>query len=235
VKELFIIGRSLSIAQSNWRLILAAMVALVLVSSALVPLTDTALAQGTANAVRSFLPDDQVLRDETFNVSVTFTAPVDGFNAIGLRDTVPAGWAIQANGSWCTPNANQVNIVGDEAQYVWNGPYDAGQAFTAIYQVTVSSGASSGTHLFISGQLEYYENGSGPSTEDIGGDSDVMVTVPPTPTPTITPTLAPPPPPPPTAVPTLSQWGMIGMVSLFAAFLLWSLRRRRVIGANKSQ
>jgi hypothetical protein len=190
VKELFMTGGSLSIAQSSWRLILAAMVALVLVSSALVPLTDTALAQGP-NPMRSFLPDDQVLRDEAFNVSVTFTAPADGFNAIGLGDNVPAGWAIQVDTSWCTPNANQANIAGDEAQYVWNGPYNSGQAFTAIYQVTVPSGASPGNHLF-SGQLEYYDNGSGPFTADIGGDSDVTVTVPPTPTPSLTPTLAPP-------------------------------------------
>jgi hypothetical protein len=43
------------------------------------------------------------------------------------------------------------------------------------------------------------------------------------------------------ADPTLSQWGMIGMAImigmavLFAAFLVWSLRRRRIISANKSQ
>lgn len=233
MKELFITRGSLGVAQSSWRLILVAMVALVLVSSALVPLTDTALAQG-ANPIRSFLPDDQVLRDETFNVSVTFTATADGFNAIGLGDNVPAGWTIQVNTSWCMPNANEANISGNQAQYAWYGPYDSGQVFTAIYKVTVPSGASPGTHLFIGGQLEYYENGTVVDPlEDIGGDSDVTVTVPPTPTPTITPTL--PPSSPPTAVPTLSQWGMIGMAILFAAFLIWSLRRRRIISANKGQ
>ena len=193
MKKLFMTRGSLSITQSRRRLILVAMVALVLVSSALVPLTDTALAQGAANTSRSFSPDDQVLRGETFNVSVTFTAPVDAFGPIGLRDNVPAGWAKQVNRSWCIPSANQANMVGDEAQYVWNGPYNSGQAFTAIYQVTVPGGASSGPHLF-NGQLEYYENGSGPNTEAIGGDPDVTVTVPSIPTPTITPTLPPPPP-----------------------------------------
>ena len=223
-------GRSLSIAQSRWRLILAVVMALVLISSALVPLSHTALAQGGANPIRSFLPDDQVLRGETFNVSVTFNATANGFNSIGLGDTVPAGWVIQVNTGWCTPNADFSNIVGDEAQYVWNGPYNLGQAITAIYQVTVPGGASPGTHLF-SGQLEYYENGSGPFTVAVSGDPDVTVTVSPTPTPTptITPTL------PPTAVPTLSQWGMIGMITMFAAFLIWSIRRRWVIGDNKSQ
>lgn len=51
---------------------------------------------------------------------------------------------------------------------------------------------------------------------------------PPTPTPTPT------PPPPPSAIPTLSQWGMIGMAIVLAAFLVWSVRRRWVISADKS-
>ena len=221
--------RRLSIAQSRWRLILMAIVALVLVSSALVPLTDTALAQGGANPIRSFLPDDQVLRDETFNVSVTFNVTTDNFNGILLRDNVPVDWTIQVNSSWCTPNADQANWSGNRSEYIWNGGsgvYSNGQGFTAVYQVTVPGGASSGTYLF-SGQLYYYENSSGPYSEVIGGDLDVTVTVlgdPPT-----------PPPPSPTAVPTLSQWGMIGMAILFAIFLIWSLRRKQVISANKSQ
>ncbi len=226
-------GRSLSIAQYSWRLILAAVVALVLVSSVLVPLTDTALAQLGANPLRSFLPDDQVLRGETFNVSVTFNVTTDDFNGILLRDNVPVDWTIQVNSSWCTPNADQASFSGNRSEYIWNGGsgvYSNGQGFTAVYQVTVPGNASPGTYLF-SGQLFYYENSSGPYSEVIGGDSDVEVTVPPTPTPTITPT----PPPLPTAVPTISQWGMIGMVSLFAAFLIWSLRRRRIVSADRNQ
>ena len=31
------------------------------------------------------------------------------------------------------------------------------------------------------------------------------------------------------------QWGMIGMAILLTAFLIWSLRRRHIISANKSQ
>lgn len=157
------------------KIILCVILALVLASSALVPVTDTALAQ-SANLSRSFSPDDQVLRDESFDVIVTFTAPADEFNSIGLVDNVPAGWAIQVDTSWCTPNADFSNIVGDEAQYVWIGPYNAGQVFTAIYHVTVPSGASPGTHLF-NGQLNYYIVRNGLFSEDIGGDSDVMVTV----------------------------------------------------------
>jgi uncharacterized repeat protein (TIGR01451 family) len=34
-------------------------------------------------------------------------------------------------------------------------------------------------------------------------------------------------------VPTLSQWGMIGMAILFAALLIWSVRRRRLVSASR--
>jgi hypothetical protein len=40
--------------------------------------------------------------------------------------------------------------------------------------------------------------------------------------------------PPPSAVPTVSQWGMIGMGILLAAALIWSVRRRWVVSASKS-
>jgi len=39
---------------------------------------------------------------------------------------------------------------------------------------------------------------------------------------------------PTASVPTLSQWGMIGMAIVLAAFLAWSVRRRWVVSANKS-
>ena len=34
-------------------------------------------------------------------------------------------------------------------------------------------------------------------------------------------------------VPTLSQWGMIGMAILFAALLIWSVRRKWLISASR--
>jgi len=42
---------------------------------------------------------------------------------------------------------------------------------------------------------------------------------------------APPPPPPPPApagVPTLSQWGAMGMIIALAGCIIWTLRRRKV-------
>jgi len=40
--------------------------------------------------------------------------------------------------------------------------------------------------------------------------------------------------PSPSAVPTLSQWGMIGMAIVLAAFLIWSIRRRWTVRTGKS-
>jgi len=147
------------------------------------------------------LPDVAQLPEQTFDVTVTFTAPDDNFNSIGLEDSVPAGWAIQSNAAWCTPNANFVNIVGDQVQYAWFGPYSSGQTFTALYKVTVPAGSSSGTYAF-SGQLGYKIGGSSTIYDAIAGDQQVEVVVPPTSTSTPTPTPAPTPTPTPTPVPT---------------------------------
>ncbi len=38
----------------------------------------------------------------------------------------------------------------------------------------------------------------------------------------------------PSAVPTLSQWGMIGMTIVLAAFLVWSVRRRLFVSGGNS-
>jgi hypothetical protein len=40
--------------------------------------------------------------------------------------------------------------------------------------------------------------------------------------------------PPPSAVPTMSQWGMIGMVIMLSALLIWTVRRRWVVRTDKS-
>ena len=166
-------NKSLGIAKSSWRLILAAMIALVLVSSALVPLTDTALAQ-PVNPLRSFSPDAQVLPGETFDVTVTFTAPADDFNSVGIADTVPAGWAIQVDANWCTPVADAASITGDDAEYALFGPYSSGEPFTAIYRVTVPGGATPGLYPF-SGQLGYKILSGDTIFEDIGGAFEVEV------------------------------------------------------------
>jgi len=203
-------SRSLSSRACGWRLILVAALALVLCSSAVVLQNSTALAQ-SANPTRD-LPNAPVERGETFDVMVTFTAPEDNFNSIGLVDNVPSGWAIQVDKTWCTPNADQHNIAGDQAQYMWYGPYDAGQAFTALYRVTVPGDAAAGIYTF-DGELGYKIGGTSPPHEAIGGEFSVEVTVP-----------APPPSPVPN-VPTISFWGTLAVIVALAGLVAWKLRR----------
>jgi uncharacterized repeat protein (TIGR02543 family) len=116
-----------------------------------------------------------VTKGQTFPVAITFTAPANDFNAIGLNDLVPAGWTITLDEAGCEPDADQSNVtIGNEAQYVWNGPYSSGTAFTAVYQVTVPAGATADTYNF-AGTVEYYLAGAGPFTATIAGDSSVSV------------------------------------------------------------
>lgn len=146
---------------------------------------------GPAQVVRD-LPSDAQLVNQTFTVTVTFTAPSDGFNAIGLTDNVPAGWTVQGSVSSCTPNANGMSIVGSKIQYAWYGIYPSGQAFTATYSVTVPAGTADGTYTF-TGHLTYFVGGVGPTTEAIAGDQQVTVGIVAAPTPEVTTTLTPTP------------------------------------------
>jgi len=164
----------LSRKQLGWRLIVVAALFVALVSGAIVPQIDTASAQ--SGPVRN-LPDPDpttVERGVTLDVTVTFTAPSDAFNAVGLTDNVPTGWTIQVNKTWCTPTADQANIVGNQSQYMWYGPYSSGQVFTALYKVTIPVGAECVTYPF-DGQLGYKIAGSAFIFEPIGGDGTVIV------------------------------------------------------------
>jgi hypothetical protein len=155
-------------------LIVVAALVVALVSGAIMPQIDTASAQ--AGPSRD-LPDPDpttVERGVTLDVIVTFTAPGDDFNAIGLTDNVPTGWTIQVDKTWCTPNADYANIVGNQSQYIWTGPYSNGQVFTARYEVTVPGGAECVTYPF-DGQLGYRIAGGDQIFEPIGGDGTVVV------------------------------------------------------------
>ena len=127
---------------------------------------------GPANCLRQ-LPG-AVSPGQTFDVTVTFTAPADNFNAVGITDNAPAGWSVQGNIAWCTPNASFVNIVGSQISYVWMGTYTSGSAFTAQYKVTVPGNATLPSYTF-SGQLGYHIGGGGLITENIAGNSTVKV------------------------------------------------------------
>jgi len=120
---------------------------------------------------------DMVTAGEEFVVTVTFTSPEDGFHAIGLTDAGPAGWYVSVDVAWTEPQAMVANTPGtEEAEYIWEGPHDAGVEFTAEYKVRVPVDAEPGDCTF-SGRLEYYiEPFPVPSYEE-GIAGDIQVTV----------------------------------------------------------
>jgi len=120
---------------------------------------------------------DQVLPGERFEVTVTFTAPYDGFHAIALTDVAPAGWEVSVNVLWAEPEATAVHTPAAEtAAYVWYGPYDFCVAFTAVYEVRVPVNAEPGTYTF-SGSLKYYiePHPAPPYEQEVTGDIQVRV------------------------------------------------------------
>ncbi len=157
------------------RLFIAFFTIMALMAVALMPL-DMALGQAV-NPART-LPST-VERGQTFNVTVTFTAPADNFNAIGLTDNAPDGWDVQVDAAWCTPNASVVTATGNKAEISWFGApvgFDNGTPFSVVYQVTVPDYACAGNHAF-NGSLEYWVGPVGPSNETVTGDSEVEVPV----------------------------------------------------------
>ena len=192
------------IMASRRRLRLVATLVLVLLCISAVLQSGIASAQN-ANPARD-LPNAPVQRGETFDVTITFISPYDNFNAIGLIDEVPAGWIVQVDTSWCTPNAENAkwDIPLNQAQYVWFGPYDVGEEFTALYKVTIPADAESDTYLF-DGQLGYIIASSARVFKDIGGDASTDVTTAdPSTTPTPTPASSLTPTPSSTPSPTLT-------------------------------
>jgi len=120
-----------------------------------------------------------VQRGETFNVTVTFIAPEDKFNAIGLTDFAPDGWNVIVDETWCTPNADAVLATGNKTEIAWFGEvgvgFDNGTSFSALYKVTVPDYAPLGIHTFY-GILVYFLTDKGPYYETVIGDSEVDVT-----------------------------------------------------------
>ena len=148
---------------------------IVLALALVLSITSTGVAQVVANPVRDMPGSVEAGAD--FTVTVTWTAPADAFNAIGLTDNADAtaNMAVSGDKGWCTPNADQVKIpTQNKIEYVWYGPYNIGTSFTAVYSVHVPAGTPEGDYTF-NGNLEYYIAGAGPYTEDITGDSVITV------------------------------------------------------------
>ncbi len=156
----------------------------------------------SVNATRD-LPDS-VSSGDSFNVTVSFTAPADNFNAIGLTEVAnkTANMTVEGKNEWCTPKADICKVTDNKLELLWYGPYDADTAFTVIYRVNVPSDAKGDSHAF-NGSVEYYISEEGPYKEAMEGDKEVKVittavpseevTSAPTPTPSPTPALTPTP------------------------------------------
>lgn len=119
---------------------------------AVIATSGVASAGVTADPTRSF---------EGNEITITFTAPVSDFNAIGLAEISP--WGVEDVS--ISPNAYH-KITEEGIEVVWLGPYEAGQEFTLTYTVTPLEKKS-----YFSGELRYYVKGEGPFSEDVSGDS----------------------------------------------------------------
>jgi hypothetical protein len=137
---------------------------------------DGKLPDTTTAQLERELPNTVTVGEE-FVVTVTFASPEDGFHAIGLTDAGPAGWDVSVDVAWTEPQAMGANTPGTEkAEYIWEGPHDAGVEFTAEYKVRVPVDAEPGTYTF-SGSLEYYIEPfpAAPHEKEIAGDIQVTV------------------------------------------------------------
>jgi polyhydroxybutyrate depolymerase len=96
-----------------------------------------------------------VTAGEEFEVTITFAAPAANFTDITLTDTAPVGWNVSVDTTWTDPDADGAQTPeSNKAEYTWDGPYDEGTAFTAVYKVKVPDAAAAGNYAF-AGSLEY--------------------------------------------------------------------------------
>jgi len=162
------------------RLLWGVILSIILISSLLVSFAATSYAAGGVTVTRT-LPA-VVVPGGTFNVTLTFTSPDNNFNAIGLSDFAPAGWAVAGNNALNTPNSDSVLVTGNRIDYIWNGPITSGTVITAVYQVTVPLNATPGTYYFTNSspvpQIQYFIAGAGPYIDNIVGSNSVSISSP---------------------------------------------------------
>jgi hypothetical protein len=126
----------------------------------------------------------------TFSAYVNFTAPADGYNAIGLTDVAPDGWEVTVNRSWCWIDGSQkdalrVEAIGNTAEIMLEGIYDEGTNISLMYKVTVPTTAEPGINNWTSGPcdvdvawLEYWVFEGGEYRSCVWGDYMMIVIVP---------------------------------------------------------
>jgi hypothetical protein len=138
------------------------------------------------------LPGNNLLPNETypgdtFIVYVNFTAPTDDFNAISVVDQAPAGWTVDTNTTWCSPEADKaINRTTNVVEITWHGIYAKGTKFSAVYNVTVPNTAAPGINLFPLNDSDLawagYHFGAEPPmgqySSNVTGDFEMMITVP---------------------------------------------------------
>jgi len=157
-------------------------------SSIVIPVTLTVQEATTIDVCR-VLPANATTTNATypgmsFNVTVSWTAPVDEFNSIGLTDVAPDGWTVQADNSWCTPEASFNTSHGNKVEYLWADSYNITTSFVATYRVTVPVTATPGINTWevcanmTKAWLEYYYGRNESYSSCIGCDYQMVVTVP---------------------------------------------------------
>ncbi|MDY6834934.1 MAG: cohesin domain-containing protein [Chloroflexota bacterium] len=113
--------------------------------------------------------------DSFFDVIITFAAPQEDFNAVGLTDVADDIYMVTTvDPEWCDPDAESAKAEDNRAEYVWFGPFEACTPFTAAYRVYVAPDTPLGLHSF-DGWLEYYIGTEGPFIAEIGGDFEIEV------------------------------------------------------------
>ncbi len=125
---------------------------------------------------------DMVMKGETFEVTVTFTASADVFGPLAFVDEAPTGWEeVSVDKSWCDPEADEATVeplTPDRAEYIWYSSYDVNTPFTVVYQVTVPVDAELGTYTFDDGDIGYSIAGAPTIHAGIGGDTRVTIAAP---------------------------------------------------------
>jgi hypothetical protein len=114
---------------------------------------------------------------DDLEITVTFVSPDDGFHAVGLTELAPADWSVTVDLTWTDPPATLAHTPGPQTTtYIWEGPYAAGQQFTAVYRVKVPANAQPGTYNF-DGSLRYYiePHPAPPYEKETSGNTTVTV------------------------------------------------------------
>jgi len=168
-----------------------------------------------------------------YTINVTNTGTADALD-VSIWDTLPAWFTYASTDSivdTCTTRWSTVNPTPGNTTPLWGywdipSGYSVVITFTADVDLNIPAGTYQNNALANGDNFEQIDDigsqqqdSDTPQGQDPAVDEDVFVQS---------------QPPPPSAVPTLSQWGMIAMGLLFAAFLVWSVRRRWVVGAGKS-